>query len=1004
MDDDFTEELDGIEDNKTQENTESSFYDNILNLKENIDNINAIKNKIESRKLNNISEMTKNTSSNFGTKSLSNGMSEAAASEATASGAATSGAAASGAAASGAAASGAAASGAAASGAAASGAAASGAAASGAAASGAAGLLTVVGWIVLIIIAVTLVGAVIASFYYSVINPLSIKYSVDETDLVNKYDNNTPDDEVDENDETKSDSELGGINNITKTDDLDLDELLGNVSTSRTSISDTIRLKIYELFSWLPGNKFNENLVNKIVEIMVNNKLKEMGTDNKEELPLGALLTTFTYAYSSQYLKSGNKIYTDIIKNENGINEEILVDRVNVTTPISMLTSLFNEEILTLGDLSDTNNPNDIKDLIDNMVFHEFYPTYSWEEVDKECDYDDDGNTTSCTIYMGCSKSDNESYKLDYYKYYLYLRYGAYVSGYAVGSSNVYEKLENGNNTKELWGKSGIKNYKEDSNDTIAFGYEYFKNLNAAYISSSNECKLKQVANASFEKLNASADENIKYEMIEGNAEHSVDRANNFFKVRDVTNGVDTININHEIFSNFSKYDEKANSNSSDNLIPQIKVDNTIPNGNGSFAVNYNSGENYEYKHGWIYNRFPFYRKGFQLEENKEYEYDNIVTPRDIEKIIENIDTHKDIFNSVLGYETTQNSNDWSQSFNSDGTESFPLPAGKYKITSCVGERTIDGELSNHGGIDIAVSRNTPLYSWKKGAVVSTNNSCGEGFYGNSCGGGYGNYVIIEHISENGEKQYTMYAHMSSVNVSSGDQVSAGQQIGLSGNSGSSTGPHLHFEIRTGGTEWSNATKQDPYPTLAEIANDPDLSSTCSENTYINVGTTTLTPSTGADSNLANMVLTEAYKYVGNTDKEFNKATGVKVSSAWCARFVSYILNKVGVIPSIMKGISSDEDYTESYYDYFLSNSDGVVWNYSNSNYTPKPGDIIMFNYKEDEGRNVSHIGFVKSVSGNKITYIHGNTSKTCNPGISSVCESVILKSDSVLIGFASWY
>ena len=682
----------------------------------------------------------------------------------------------------------------------------------------------------LIILSIALIGVTIASIYYSIIDPISIKYSVDPEAVVNDYDiNDVPSDVKDENGNLLSDSDVGGIRNILNTDDLDLDNLFGGISSSRLTGIEYIRSKIYELFNWLPGSHYSEALVNKIIEINLNDKLQEMGTEDKEKLPLGALLTTFTYTYSSQYLDSDRNIYSVNLKDSNDQNDGETVNRVNPSTPISMIVSLFNEDILALSD---------INDLLDNMVYHEFYPTYSWEEVDKECDYDEEGNETFCTIFVGCLKSDNESYKLDYYKYYLYLRYGSYVSGYATdGYSN--NGLYNLENTEKLWGKSGIKNYKEDSNDTIAFGYEYFKNLNAAYISSSNECKLKQVANASFEKLNASADENVKYEMIEGNAEHSVDRANNFFNVRDVTNGVDTININHEIFSDFSKYDSKATPYSDDITEPVIKVDNTKPNGNGNFAVNYNIGENYEYEHGWIYNRFPFFRDEFQKEEETIYLYDAVKTPKTIEIQIENIDSYKEVFNDVLGYDTSIYAfSDWSSSFNSDGTESFPLPVGEYTITSCVGERTIDGQFSNHGGIDIAVSRGTPLYAWKSGVVVRTNNSCGEGYYGDTCGGGYGNFVVIDHGEENGEKRYTIYAHMSNTSVLVGDEVSAGQQIGTSGNSGSSTGPHLHFEIRIGGTEWRNSIKQDPYPTLAEIVGGEDMPNQCAEGTIFNVQAT----------------------------------------------------------------------------------------------------------------------------------------------------------------------
>jgi murein DD-endopeptidase MepM/ murein hydrolase activator NlpD len=58
--------------------------------------------------------------------------------------------------------------------------------------------------------------------------------------------------------------------------------------------------------------------------------------------------------------------------------------------------------------------------------------------------------------------------------------------------------------------------------------------------------------------------------------------------------------------------------------------------------------------------------------------------------------------------------------------------------------------------------------------------------------GGYGNYVVIQH----GNGTQTLYGHMQSVSVSPGDHVVQGQTIGYLGNTGRSTGPHLHFEVR----------------------------------------------------------------------------------------------------------------------------------------------------------------------------------------------------------------
>ena len=73
------------------------------------------------------------------------------------------------------------------------------------------------------------------------------------------------------------------------------------------------------------------------------------------------------------------------------------------------------------------------------------------------------------------------------------------------------------------------------------------------------------------------------------------------------------------------------------------------------------------------------------------------------------------------------------------------------------------------------------------------------GYYGSSCGQGYGNYVWIRH----NDNVYAVYSHLASaVLVSPGQYVSKGQIIGYMGNSGSSTGIHLHFGVYYGGTQY----------------------------------------------------------------------------------------------------------------------------------------------------------------------------------------------------------
>ena len=89
-----------------------------------------------------------------------------------------------------------------------------------------------------------------------------------------------------------------------------------------------------------------------------------------------------------------------------------------------------------------------------------------------------------------------------------------------------------------------------------------------------------------------------------------------------------------------------------------------------------------------------------------------------------------------------------------------------------------------HGGIDIGVHVGTPIPTTMSGEVV----------YAGWNDQGYGNLVIVE----NGPYK-TYYAHLSEVNVQVGQQVNKNTVIGLSGNTGNSTGPHLHYELRVNG-------------------------------------------------------------------------------------------------------------------------------------------------------------------------------------------------------------
>ncbi len=120
-----------------------------------------------------------------------------------------------------------------------------------------------------------------------------------------------------------------------------------------------------------------------------------------------------------------------------------------------------------------------------------------------------------------------------------------------------------------------------------------------------------------------------------------------------------------------------------------------------------------------------------------------------------------------------------------DGALQWPLPVAG-TITSPQGYRTdpITGEISYHSGTDIAVPEGTPILAAADGTVTIANAL-------DSWGGSYGYYVKLDH----GSGLTTLYAHCSSICVTMGQQVKAGEVIAYVGHTGRATGPHLHFEV-----------------------------------------------------------------------------------------------------------------------------------------------------------------------------------------------------------------
>ncbi|MBQ6999574.1 MAG: peptidoglycan DD-metalloendopeptidase family protein [Oscillospiraceae bacterium] len=128
------------------------------------------------------------------------------------------------------------------------------------------------------------------------------------------------------------------------------------------------------------------------------------------------------------------------------------------------------------------------------------------------------------------------------------------------------------------------------------------------------------------------------------------------------------------------------------------------------------------------------------------------------------------------------------QGDNPPSNATWITPVSGYKLTSPFGMRKhpVLGVVRMHNGIDMACAQGTPIYATRAGKVTRTAYQAG----------GAGNYVSINHL----DGFSSVYMHMTHYVVSAGQTVSQGQLIGYVGNTGLSTGPHLHFGISYAGT------------------------------------------------------------------------------------------------------------------------------------------------------------------------------------------------------------
>ncbi|MBE6148444.1 MAG: M23 family metallopeptidase [Firmicutes bacterium] len=203
----------------------------------------------------------------------------------------------------------------------------------------------------------------------------------------------------------------------------------------------------------------------------------------------------------------------------------------------------------------------------------------------------------------------------------------------------------------------------------------------------------------------------------------------------------------------------------------------------------------------------------------EKYNYGNVKYNQDVVKYWVNQASKNKSYDKIVpstdGYSDLKiyNLEDYAMKYNYSNSSAYWWPIGgssesngvysgaptTTSVSSKFGPRTIQGSSGYHYGIDISGALNQHvIIATKSGTVTTVSDGCASvGSYGSSCGGGYGNYVIIDH----GDGTSSVYAHMykDSIVVTKGATVKQGQKLGMMGSSGSSTGSHLHFEIRVSG-------------------------------------------------------------------------------------------------------------------------------------------------------------------------------------------------------------
>lgn len=278
-----------------------------------------------------------------------------------------------------------------------------------------------------------------------------------------------------------------------------------------------------------------------------------------------------------------------------------------------------------------------------------------------------------------------------------------------------------------------------------------------------------------------------------------------------------------------------------------------------------------------------------------------------------------------------------------------PMKEGTYRISSPFGNRDSPGGVgsTDHKGQDYAGDLGTPILSAAAGTVAEAGSAQG-----------FGQWVVINH-DLNGKKVSTVYGHVKagSIKVKKGDKVDKGQQVAGLGNEGTSTGPHLHFEVWDGGKASGKAI--DPKPWLEDGVS--GAAQDTSNDGCGDEGESDTVEAGSSDNGDADAVLKEwkgivgtPYSWGGGTPEGasvgFGPGAGVKGFD--CSSAVQYAIYQATgeTLPRVAQ---AQYDHT----------SDKTVWKPGDPESKLKPGDLIFY------GPSTSNINHVAMYSGNGKMY-----------------------------------